>query len=228
MISDSQTLIRVRVSRRFPRATAACACCGRTRRADWKRKQAVAAALHVKSQASFAPSALLASSFRCDRGRFREQVRKERPSTGGSRLQPAGGEFRKQGFASAELVVRWETIVGRRYCRPCGAAENPVAASFRKAKSRNPARWCCGSTARPRSKSSICRGSILERVNRYFGFAAVGRIAIRQAPLRGQPRKPGRTLDPRSRSTALRTRCRGTDEDLKKALARLGAAVKRK
>ncbi len=39
---------------------------------------------------------------------------------------------------------------------------------------------------------------ILERVNRFFGFGAIDRIAIRQAPLPGQPVKPDRTLDPQA------------------------------
>jgi hypothetical protein len=48
-----------------------------------------------------------------------------------------GESFRRQGFASAELVTRWSEIAG---------AE--VAAS-------SPALWCCASKDRPRSRSSI-------------------------------------------------------------------------
>ena len=68
---------------------------------------------------------------------------------------------------------------------------------------------------------------ILERVNRYFGFGAIERIAIRQAPLRPLEKKPLRTLDP-SAVQAVADTLPEVDENLKMALARLGAAVKRK
>jgi hypothetical protein len=68
---------------------------------------------------------------------------------------------------------------------------------------------------------------ILERVNRFFGYPAAARIAIRQAPLkrRARPRPP-----PPDRQAAARiaeSLPAIEDEDLRQALGRLGAAIKR-
>jgi hypothetical protein len=71
-------------------------------------------------------------------------------------------------------------------------------------------------------------GIILERVNRFFGWPAVGRLALRQAPL---TRRSGRTAPQRpdpAATAAVAARLPGTmDEELRQALARLGAAIKR-
>ena len=71
-------------------------------------------------------------------------------------------------------------------------------------------------------------GVIIERVNRFFGFRAVGRIAIRQAPL---VRKPAKRR-PSPPDPALVARFAAgmpeiADDGLRQALAKLGAAVKR-
>jgi hypothetical protein len=69
---------------------------------------------------------------------------------------------------------------------------------------------------------------ILERVNRFFGWQAIGRIALRQAPLRrsNKPAAPA-PLDPEIAARIAKTLPIG-DEDLRQALGRLGAAIKRK
>lgn len=134
--------------------------------------------------------------------------------------------FRKQGFASSELVVRWEAIVG---------AE--VASHAEPLKIQWPRR-VDGDEPQPGTLVLRVDGPaaieiqhmshvILERVNRYFGFAAIERIAIRQAPLRGVEKKPVRSLDPKAVQAVADT-LPDADEGLKMALARLGAAVKRK
>ena len=70
---------------------------------------------------------------------------------------------------------------------------------------------------------------ILERVNRFFGWQAIGRIALRQAPLRRRAppaRRP--TLDPAAVAQVAETLPDIKDEPLREALGRLGAAIKRK
>ena len=64
---------------------------------------------------------------------------------------------------------------------------------------------------------------ILERVNRFFGWSAVGRLALRQAPLsrRERPARP-RPLDPKTVQEVDKTLSAVEDEALKDALARTG------
>jgi len=68
---------------------------------------------------------------------------------------------------------------------------------------------------------------ILERVNRYFGFAAIGKLALRQAPLRRMAPKARRAVDPQAVQSIAEKLPVGTDPALRDALARLGAAIKR-
>ena len=69
---------------------------------------------------------------------------------------------------------------------------------------------------------------ILERVNRFFGFQAVGRLAIRQAPVTRRERRKLATPDPDAVKRIAASIPGIEDESLKDALARLGAAVSKK
>jgi hypothetical protein len=135
--------------------------------------------------------------------------------------------FARQGFASTELVTRWQEIVGAeiaahsqpekiRWPRPVGdeppqpgtlvlRVEGPIAIEIQHL-------------------SQV----ILERVNRFYGWQAVAELRLRQAPLarRAQPAVP---LPPDTAATEriAATLTDITDDDLRNALARLGAAVKR-
>lgn len=135
--------------------------------------------------------------------------------------------FRKQGFASSELVVRWSAIVGE------DVAEHaePLKIQWQKVPDGQP----------PQPGTLVLRVDgpaaieiqhmshvILERVNRYFGFAAIGKIAIRQAPLRRAAEKPARAIDPQAIQSIAETLPAGADPALRDALARLGAAIKGK
>ncbi|MGB3865181.1 MAG: DciA family protein, partial [Xanthobacteraceae bacterium] len=69
---------------------------------------------------------------------------------------------------------------------------------------------------------------ILERVNRFFGWNAVGKLALRQAPLSQAPaRKPPPAPDPAAVKRVAETLASVEDDDLRTALARLGVAIKR-
>jgi hypothetical protein len=70
---------------------------------------------------------------------------------------------------------------------------------------------------------------ILERVNRFFGWQAIGRITLRQAPLRRrEPRRAPPRPDPALTARLAESLPDVEDDDLRMALARLGAAIKRK
>jgi hypothetical protein len=133
--------------------------------------------------------------------------------------------FAKQGFAATELVTRWGDIVGAeiaahsqpekiQWPRPIGeAAPEPGTLVLRVE----------GPTA---VEIQHLSGVILERVNRFFGWQAVGQLALRQAPLR---RRLARTLPAHDREAAARvvaTLGDIVDDDLRAALGRLGAAVR--
>ena len=69
---------------------------------------------------------------------------------------------------------------------------------------------------------------LLQRVNRFFGWSAVGRLALRQAPLSRRDRPAAaRAPDPRSVAEVAETLSAVEDEELRAALARLGASIKR-
>jgi hypothetical protein len=71
-------------------------------------------------------------------------------------------------------------------------------------------------------------GVIIEKVNRFFGWRAVGRIQIRQAPLARRGKKtPPPAPDPAMVARIAAGMTDIADENLRGALARLGAAVKR-
>jgi len=133
--------------------------------------------------------------------------------------------FAKQGFASSELVTRWTEIVG---------AE--IAAHSQPEKIQWP-RPTDGQTPEPGILVLRVEGPaaieiqhlssvVLERVNRFFGWRAVGGLRLRQAPLGRNPRPapPAPDRDAAARIAADLTEI--ADESLRDALARLGAAIK--
>jgi hypothetical protein len=67
---------------------------------------------------------------------------------------------------------------------------------------------------------------ILERVNRFFGWQAVGNLRLRQTPLRRETRKPRPGPDPEATARVAAGLAAIEDADLRDALARLGAAIK--
>jgi hypothetical protein len=70
-------------------------------------------------------------------------------------------------------------------------------------------------------------GIVLERINRFFGWQAVGRIAMRQAPLKRREPPPPPRADPAAAARIAATLGEIEDESLRMALSRLGASVKR-
>jgi hypothetical protein len=68
---------------------------------------------------------------------------------------------------------------------------------------------------------------ICERVNRFLGWRAIERIAYRQAPLRRANRRPARKADAGAAARLAASLPQIADDDLRAAVARLGAAVKR-
>jgi hypothetical protein len=134
--------------------------------------------------------------------------------------------FKRQGFASTELVTRWPEIVGAEIA----VHAEPLKLQWQRTMDGEPSEPATlvlrveGPAAiEIQHQSSV----ILERINRFFGWQAVGRLALRQAPLRrtGKPARPKADAAAAERVAATLTEV--DDGDLRMALGRLGAAVKR-
>jgi hypothetical protein len=136
--------------------------------------------------------------------------------------------FAKQGFASVELVTRWAEIVG---------AE--IAAHSQPEKIQWPRTAQARAAPEPGTLLLRVEGPaaleiqhlsdvILERVNQFFGWQAVGNVRLRQAPLsrRAAPR-PVAIPDAAAMTRIAATLPEIKDAKLREALARLGAALER-
>jgi hypothetical protein len=135
--------------------------------------------------------------------------------------------YAKQGFAARELVTRWAEIAGKdiavhsepmkiQWPRPVeGQQQEPATLVLRVE----------GPMALEIQHES---DAILQRVNRFFGWSAVGRLALRQAPLlRRDPPQHPRPPDAQLVAKVAETLTAIEDEELRAALARLGASIKR-
>lgn len=135
--------------------------------------------------------------------------------------------FAKQGFASRELVTRWAEIVGANVA----AHSEPLKIQWPRPVENQvpePATLVLRVEGPMALEIQHTSDVILERVNRFFGWNAVGRIALRQAPLSQRP-KPRVRKAPDPTAVAAVEASLGTveDGDLRAALARLGASIKR-
>jgi hypothetical protein len=133
--------------------------------------------------------------------------------------------FKRQGFASTELVTRWADIVGAEIA----AHAEPIKIQWPRAADGEPAEPAI-LVLRVEGPVAIeiqhLSNVIVERVNRFFGWQAIGGLALRQAPLtRRTPRAPPQ-IDPQATARVAATLGNVEDDDLRQALARLGAAVK--
>lgn len=137
----------------------------------------------------------------------------------------------KQGFGESSLILHWDDIVGERVA----ACSEPIKLQWppRPAK-RPPDAAVEPATLVLRVSGAMAleiqhMGPILiERVNSHLGWRAVGKLAIRQGPL-SKANRPARIPppDPRALAEAEKATEGVEDEDLRKALARLGARALR-
>ena len=135
--------------------------------------------------------------------------------------------YAKQGFAARELVTRWTEIAGDRiapYCEPMKIQwPRPV-----EGQPQEPATLVLRVEGPMALEIQHSADVILERVNRFFGWSAVGKLAFRHAPLsRPRVRKRPGPPDPKAVAKVAESLGDIEDEELKTALARLGAAIKR-
>ncbi|MBV8578495.1 MAG: DUF721 domain-containing protein [Acetobacteraceae bacterium] len=135
--------------------------------------------------------------------------------------------YAKQGFAARELVTRWAEIAGA----DVAAHSEPIRMQWPRpveGQPQEPATLVLKVEGPMALEIQHSSDVILERVNRFFGWSAVGRLALRQAPLSRRTRKaPPPPPDPKAVAEVAKTLSGIEDEQLRDALARLGAAIKR-
>jgi hypothetical protein len=134
--------------------------------------------------------------------------------------------YAKQGFAARELVTRWADIAGPEIA----AHSEPLKMQWPRpveGQPQEPATLVLRVEGPMALEIQHSSDVILQRVNRFFGWSAVGRLALRQAPL--SRKKPARRSapDPKSVAEVAKTLSAVEDDELRDALARLGAAIKR-
>lgn len=134
--------------------------------------------------------------------------------------------FARQGFTSAELVTRWTDIVGPEIA----AHAEPMKIQWPRGErnAAEPATLLLRVEGPTALEIQHLAGVIIERVNRFFGWQAIGRIALRQAPLTRRERKAPAPPDPATMRAIAASLPDIADDDLREALARLGAAIPRR
>jgi hypothetical protein len=156
-------------------------------------------------------------------------MRKPRPLADllGACLGPA---LRAQGFAAADVILAWPDIVGDRLA----AFTQPVKLEWkRKAPGRE-------SGAQPDPGTLVVRvegafalemqhlaPQVVERVNAHYGWRCVGKLVLKQGPVRRlpAPRRPARPLSEAERVRVDSALAPIAEDRLRDALSRLGRAV---
>ncbi len=142
------------------------------------------------------------------------------------------GVLKSQGFASTEILTRWPTIVGAEIA----AHSEPMKINWPRPKQdvgeveqSEPATLILRVEGPAALEIQHLSSVILERVNRFFGWQAIGRLALRQAPLRRKvPKARPAPPDPVMVARLAADMPDIEDEGLRNALARLGTAIKTK
>lgn len=128
----------------------------------------------------------------------------------------------KRGFAAAQLVSDWRSILGEELAQRTA----PERLSFPRGERKDGTlrlRVAAGFAPEMQHRTP----QVLERINAFFGYRAVARLVLVQGPL---PRPPAPPPRPRplvdSEREALDRRLGGIEDPaLRDALRRLGAAV---
>ncbi len=133
---------------------------------------------------------------------------------------------RKRGFAAADMIAAWADVVGAELAE-CSRPEKIVWPRG-EANSNLPGVLTLKVDGPRAVVVQHQLDQIIERVNAFFGYAAVGHVRIVQAPL-GRPAKPApaddRPLPPEDEARLKAAVSAVEDEPLREALDRLGRGV---
>lgn len=140
-----------------------------------------------------------------------------------------GPAIAKQGFSGADILVSWPEIVGERL----GAMSQPVKLDWPRRRREDERAPSEPGTLVVRTDGAAAlelqhlAPVVIERVNAYYGWRCVGRIVLKQAPVR-RARPAGvapRTLAPEAASDIAGRIAAIADPALGRALTRLGTAL---
>jgi hypothetical protein len=95
----------------------------------------------------------------------------------------------RRGFGEAQIILEWPAVVGEDLARD----SLPVKLSFSRGDRLDGTlhlRVAAGAALEIQHREPV----ILERINGFFGYRAVGRLAIRQGPLPQRRPKPPRSV----------------------------------
>jgi hypothetical protein len=150
-----------------------------------------------------------------------EPERSCRPRAAGELVGDVGGQsFRRFGFVQSAIVSRWAEIVGERYAK----VSCPESIKFPAGKRAGGALTLLVEGAHAPLIQHLTP-MIIERVNRFFGHAAINRIIFRQgkppAP-EARPQRPALVAIPRELGEGLREIA---DPGLRACLESLGARI---
>jgi hypothetical protein len=135
-----------------------------------------------------------------------------------------------QGFATSDIIMAWADIVGERLA----AFTQPLKIEWkRKAPHADPESRPEPATLVVRVESAFAlelqhmAPTIIDRVNTYYGWRCIGRIVLKQGPVRRVEKKkpPVPTLTPEDRAKVSSAIGVIEEEGLKAALDRLGQAI---
>src|SRR5260370_36386378 len=135
--------------------------------------------------------------------------------------------YAKQGFAARELVTRWAEIAGAEIA----AHSEPLKMQWPRpveGQPQEPATLVLRVEGPMALEIQHSSDVILQRVNRFFGWRSVGRLALRQAPLSRRDRPvASRAPGPAAGARGAATRTSAADPSLRAAPARAGAPLQR-
>lgn len=93
--------------------------------------------------------------------------------------------FRRFGFVQSAVVSRWGEIVGPRYA----GVSSPESIRFPAGERENGVLTLIVESAHAPMMQHVAP-TLIERVNRFFGYPAVARVQIRQGAARPRPKAP--------------------------------------
>jgi hypothetical protein len=150
-----------------------------------------------------------------------EPQRSCRPRMAGELVGDVGGQsFRRFGFIQASIVSRWSEIVGERYA----GVSSPESIKFPAGKRAGGVLTLLVEGAHAPLIQHLTP-MIVDRVNRFFGYAAINRIVFRQGKPPAPPPRPQRpqlVAVPKELGEGLREIA---DPELRACLESLGARI---